>query len=111
MAASQENINATTPLGASVVGGGATFRVWAPTADAVHVALHGFGQPAPSDWRPLEENRLIRDGNGYWAGFFPGVGEGTPYRFWTVGPAGAGYKRDSRARELELQGYPECDCI
>ena len=33
------------------------------------------------------------------------------FRWLTVGPAGQGYKRDPRALELALRGYPECDCI
>ncbi len=37
--------------------------------------------------------------------------EGSQYRFWTVGPSGEGYKRDPRARELELSGWPDIDCI
>ncbi|MGH6906007.1 MAG: alpha amylase C-terminal domain-containing protein, partial [Geminicoccaceae bacterium] len=108
-------IAADTPMGANIVPGGTTFRVWAPTADAVHIALHGPGHPDPADWRPEEDNKLIRDQNGYWGGLVRGVGEGALYRFWTVGqavgPAGAGYKRDPRARELELRGYPDCDGV
>jgi 1,4-alpha-glucan branching enzyme len=98
-------------MGANLVPGGATFRVWAPTADAVHVARHGPGHPDQGQWTPSEDNKLVRDAKGYWAGFFPGVTEGALYRFWTIGPAGQGYKRDPRARELELLGYPDCDCI
>ena len=104
-------ITADTPMGANLIPGGTTFRVWAPTADAVHIALHGGGHPDPAHWRPEAGNKLIRDQNGYWGGFVPGVGEGALYRFWTVGPAGAGYKRDPRARELELRGYPDCDGV
>jgi len=44
-------------------------------------------------------------------GLFPGVADGTKYRFFVVGPGGAGFKRDPWARELELEGYPDCDCI
>jgi 1,4-alpha-glucan branching enzyme len=111
VAASQDHITPATPLGARLVPGGATFRVWAPRADAVHVALHGNGQPGPGEWVPDEDNKLVRDGNGYWAGSFPGVADGDRYRFWTVGPAGQGYKRDPRAAELSLRGYPGCDCL
>ena len=96
MAASQDHITPQTPLGASLVPGGATFRVWAPAAQAVHVALQAPGQN-PEDWRPGEADRLVRDGQGYWSGFFPGVEKGALYRFWTAGPGGEGYKRDPRA--------------
>lgn len=111
MPVSQGHITPETPMGANLIPGGATFRVWVPTADAVHVALYGPGHPDASQWTPSEENQLIRDAAGYWAGFFPGVTDGALYRFWTVGPGGQGYKRDPRARELELRGWPEIDCI
>ena len=100
-------IAADTPMGANVVPGGTTFRVWAPTADAVHVALHGPGHPDPAHWRPEEGNKLIRDQNGYWGGFVSGVGEGALYRFWTVGPAGCGLQArpsGARARAARLPG-------
>ncbi len=109
MTASQEHITPETPMGAHLVPRGCTFRVWAPTADAVHVALND--PPRPEHWTPAEENRLLRDARGYWTGFFPGVTCGSLYRYWTVGPGGQGYKRDPRARELELDGYPDCDCV
>ena len=111
MPASQQHLSDETPLGAALVPGGATFRLWAPGAIAVHVALHGDGHPEPGYWTASEENRLVRDGRGCWSGFFPGVAEGSRYRFWVVGPGGEGYKRDPRARELELDAYPDCDCI
>ncbi|MBI3463004.1 MAG: 1,4-alpha-glucan branching protein, partial [Planctomycetes bacterium] len=111
MPASQEHVTAETPMGATLVPGGAAFRVWAPTAEAVHVALHGLGHPDPSQWQPQEDNKLVRGARGYWTGFFPGVTNGSLYRFWTVGPAGQGYKRDPRARELEMDDYPNCDGI
>ena len=111
MPASQEHVSADTPMGANIVADGATFRVWAPTAAAVHLALHGPGQQ-PDQWAPNDDNKLVRNAKGYWSGFFPGVTDGTPYRFWTVGPAGLqGYKRDPRASELELRGYPDCGGI
>jgi 1,4-alpha-glucan branching enzyme len=111
MAASQEHVDPSTPMGANPAPGGATFRVWAPGAHAVHVAVHGPGHPDPAHWRPANENLLVRDTAGYWAGFLPGVGPGSLYRYWTVGAGGEGYKRDPRARELELVGYPDCDCV
>ena len=33
------------------------------------------------------------------------------YRFYVVGQAKEGFKRDPYARELEFNGYPDCDCI
>ena len=55
-------------MGANLVPGGCTFRAWAPRADAVYVAGSFNG------WKPTEEAyRLIRDANGYWSGFLPGM--------------------------------------
>lgn len=113
MAASQLHISAQTPLGAHLIAGGTTFRVWAPNAHAVHVAVHapGSGSLCSINWIPVEDNQLLKDDNGYWGGFFPGVTDGYLYRYWTIGPAGQGYKRDPRAIEMELLGYPDVDCI
>ena len=36
---SQANISPETPMGANLSAGGATFRVWAPRAGALEVAL------------------------------------------------------------------------
>jgi 1,4-alpha-glucan branching enzyme len=111
MAASQEHITSNTPMGSHLIDGGATFRAWAPGASAVYVVLHDFDQSKPGHWVPNEGDKLVRDSSGYWAGFFPGVTEGAHYRYWTVGPAGEGYKRDPRALELESEGWPNIDCI
>ncbi len=107
MPTSQDHVSSDTPMGASLVGGGATFRVWAPRASAIYVILDSR-DPAPE---LRDAQLLVRGTNGYWAGFLPGVADGTRYRFWVVGDAGAGYKRDPYARELELHGYPDCNCI
>ncbi|HYH68099.1 MAG TPA: alpha amylase C-terminal domain-containing protein [Urbifossiella sp.] len=98
-------------MGANLAPGGATFRVWAPDTDAVYVVLHDFDQSQLGHWTPNEADRLHRDDDGRWAGYFPGVTDGSPYRFWVVGKGGAGYKRDPYARELSLTGYPDCNCI
>jgi 1,4-alpha-glucan branching enzyme len=94
-------------MGANLVADGATFRVWAPGAHHVYVALDGAAgyQPKPAD-------ELVKDAaTGHWTGFVPQVVDGTKYRFCVVGPGGSGLKRDPWARELELYGYPDCDCI
>ena len=41
MPASQAHVTSSTPPGANLVGGGATFSVWAPGAHSVSVALAG----------------------------------------------------------------------
>ena len=46
MPASQQHIDKRTPMGASLVDDGATFRVWAPAAKAVYEnAAHARGKP------------------------------------------------------------------
>jgi 1,4-alpha-glucan branching enzyme len=97
---SQLNITADTPMGANLVAGGATFRVWAPSAAAVY--LNGVFAGV-ADWsKDASPSRLVKDNAGYWAGFLPGVAEGDLYKYYVVGPPGgsAGYKRDPYAREL-----------
>src|SRR5258708_5490471 len=77
-----------TPMGATVIDGGVTFRPWAPN--------------------PAE--RLLPLGDGTWAGFAPGMDEGSPYLFWINGAGSSGPKRDPYARELGLD-FPDCPCI
>jgi hypothetical protein len=107
MAASQEHITAATPRGATVVDGGVALRFWAPAAERVFVSFHGA-----FTFEPVPEEELVRDpATGDWTGFFPGVAAGTKYRFYVFGAGGEGFKRDPRAREPELHGYPECDAL
>jgi 1,4-alpha-glucan branching enzyme len=101
MGMSQANITAGTSMGANLVAGGATFKVWAPAATAVY--LNGiFGGVADWSKDALNGNLLSKGANGYWTGFRPGVADGDQYKYWVVGPAGGtvGYKRDPYAREL-----------
>jgi len=101
MSASQQFISNATPMGANLIGDGATFRAWAPGAEHVYVALGDADnyQPQPAD-------ELVKDPvSGHWTGFFPGVVDGAKYRFFVVGEGGSGLKRDPFARELELYGY------
>jgi 1,4-alpha-glucan branching enzyme len=98
------------PMGATVADGGTYFRVWAPTAEEVHVALVAPGVASLAGWQADPSNALAKDSAGFWSGFFPNVGYGWQYRYWTNGPAGQGYKRDPRAIELEFNGYPDCHC-
>jgi 1,4-alpha-glucan branching enzyme len=89
-------------MGATLVAGGATFRVWAPNAMSVHVrgSFNGFAI--------REDASLVPDGSGYWHGFIGGVLEGALYKYWITGPAGPGWKRDPYARELR---EPNWDCV
>jgi 1,4-alpha-glucan branching enzyme len=96
-------------MGAHLVPDGATFRVWAPAALAVHLTSPLSG------WEPTPDNLLTRDGEGRWAGFWPGVTEGLPYKFFVSGHGSQGYNRDPYARELAAdcpgRCFPFVDCL
>jgi 1,4-alpha-glucan branching enzyme len=101
MPVGQTHIGPATPMGASLVADGSTFRFWAPRAIHVYLVLNpGAGyQPNPGD-------ELARDpATGHWTGFVPGVADGTSYLFFVVGTGGAGFKRDPWARELADNGW------
>jgi 1,4-alpha-glucan branching enzyme len=110
MPASQPNITSNTRLGANLVPGGATFRTWAPGAREVYIAVKQPGAAQNAFPKNLSD-LLVRDTHGFWAGFIPAINNGDLYRFYVVGAGSEGYKRDPYARELELNGYPDCDCI
>jgi 1,4-alpha-glucan branching enzyme len=103
MPASLDHIHPGTPMGANLIGGGATFRVWAPHARSVHVI---------GDFNGRERNDaslLNRDDRGHWVGFIPGVRDRQRYMFYVVGAGSGGPKRDPYARELQTP-FPS-DCI
>jgi 1,4-alpha-glucan branching enzyme len=112
MPASQQHIHPGTPLGTNLVAGGATFRTWAPAALEVYVVL-GTPGGEPSAWAKDPNALLVKDENGFWGGFLPGVQDGNLYRFYVVGTGSEGFKRDPYARELEMRGDPwyPCNCI
>jgi 1,4-alpha-glucan branching enzyme len=97
-----ENIGHSTPMGATVVPGGATFRTWAPSAQDVYIVTDAHATASWSHWTPNQPDRLVALGDGTWAGFVPGIGDGDSYLFWVRGPAGGseGFKHDPYAREL-----------
>ncbi|MFD1141440.1 alpha amylase C-terminal domain-containing protein [Larkinella insperata] len=103
MPASLEFITEQTPLGAHLIGSGATFRVWAPRALAVH-ACGDF-----NNFQHEDDSLLTVDERGYWRGFIPGVRNGHRYKFWVEGLGSKGWKRDPFAREL-ASPYPS-DCV
>ena len=94
MPVSLQNISADTPMGANLLNGGATFRVWGPNAKAVYVTGDfNSGQP--------EDSTLLNAiGNGHWAGFVPKVSDRQHYMFYVDGTGSSGPKRDPYAREL-----------
>jgi 1,4-alpha-glucan branching enzyme len=94
------------PMGGTLAPGGATFRVWAPRAGAVHVAgdFNGWKQDAGSS--------LSQIGGGHWAIFVPGLKDGDQYLFYVNGTGSSGYKRDPRARLLTFQpAFPFANCV
>lgn len=88
-------------MGATLVEGGATFRVWAPRAKQVEVVHRAPGAPVQESART--RTSLTPFGTeGHWAGFVPGIEAGSVYRYRVVGSDGSvGLKRDPRATELE----------
>jgi 1,4-alpha-glucan branching enzyme len=112
MPTSQQSITESTPMGATRVEGGATFRAWAPEATHVYVITDDLPAASAAGWTPREADLLVRRGDGTWTGFVAGLRDGDPYRFWVVGQAGAGFKRDPWARELgTVPAFPDCDCL
>lgn len=114
MRGSDREIGRDTPMGATLVPGGATFRTWAPAARSVHVVTDRHAVPGWSGCAPVEETRLAPLGDGTWARFVPGITDGTPYLFWIQGPPGGseGFKRDPYARELAARpAFPGCPCL
>jgi 1,4-alpha-glucan branching enzyme len=106
MPADHTRVGPNTPMGANLVPGGCTFRAWAPRADAVYVAGSFNG------WKHDDDaSRLVRDANGYWSGFLPGVTAGAEYKFFMRGPGPRGpegFKRDPYAREIIA---PDGNCV
>jgi len=116
MPVSMQGITRATPMGATLLPGGASFRTWAPSARAVHLVAGEaeLRAAAAPGWRPDAASGLVALGDGSWGGFAPGLGEGTPYLFWIRGPEGGseGLKRDPHARELGLDPpFPDCPCL
>jgi 1,4-alpha-glucan branching enzyme len=105
---SQANISAQTPVGATLAADGATFRVWAPQANAVY--LHGVFGGQTFD-QPSDDRLLQKDARGYWSGYQQGARDGDRYRFLVEGAGSSGPKRDPRARELELANFPDCFAV
>lgn len=101
MALAQTGIDSNTPMGANLVAGGATFKVWAPNATGVY--LNGQFSGA-ARWSTDTDPTLLltMSPSGYWTGFLPGVVDGDLYKYYAVGETGGtvGYKRDPYAREL-----------
>ena len=84
MPASLDHITPNTPMGANLIADGATFRVWAPHADAVYI-LGDFNDRAQND-----ASLLTKDENGHWRGFIKGAKDRHRYIFYVEGYAFTG---------------------
>ena len=111
MSGDSHAIGLRTKMGATVVEGGVTFRTWAPQARDVFLMRDPtILEAPPTGWGPDPGDRLVPLGDGTWAGFAAGMGEGAPYLFWIDGTGGSGPKRDPYARELG-DDFPRCACL
>jgi len=102
MPASLQHIHSGTPMGATLMADGATFRVWAPNARTVHV-VGDF-----NDRQRTDASLLTRDAQGHWRGFISGARDRQRYMFYVVGEGSEGLKRDPYARELQTPFPSEC---
>jgi 1,4-alpha-glucan branching enzyme len=99
-----------TPMGATVIATGVTFRTWAPRAKNVYlVTADALAGATTAGWMPNSNDRMTPLGDETWAGFLAGASSGLEYMFWIEGMAAAGLKRDSHARDLTLNPkFPAC---
>src|SRR4051812_45402482 len=103
MLASQKNISSLTAMGANLIDGGVTFKLWAPAAREIYINYDDHWTKG-ADPKTL----LAKDPRGFWTGFIPGLKDGTEYKYWVVGDGSTDYKRDPYARELSSQpAFPE----
>jgi 1,4-alpha-glucan branching enzyme len=102
-----------TPMGATIIETGVTFRTWAPRAKNVYLVTgDALAQAATAGWIPNPDDSLTPLGDETWAGFLAGAGSGTQYMFWIEGTGSAGLKRDPRARELtSIPEFPASYCV
>jgi 1,4-alpha-glucan branching enzyme len=94
------------PMGGTLVPGGATFRVFAPHAKAVHVSGEFNG------WSQDENCRLEPIGGGHWAVFIPALNNGDAYMYFVEGEGTSGFKRDPHARLLTVDpAFPHAHSV
>ena len=95
------------PVVGTLVPGGATFRVWAPRAHAVHVSGDFNG------WTHDTSSRMAPIGSGHWASFVPGLKDDDSYLFYVEGTGLSDFKRDPRARlpTTFQPAFPSCNSV
>jgi len=103
-------------MGANIVLGGATFRVFAPSARAIYI--NGIFDGVDFFRKDADDSLLLVKKNNYWTGFVPNVKDGDQYLFFVVGNGFKDFKRDPYARELSTPGnfpgslpFPNCNCV
>lgn len=107
-------VDGDTPMGATVVEGGVTFRTWAEHASAVYLVTETADTGGWQSYVPSPADRMQSLGDGTFALGVEGLGEGAAYLFWVVGPSGGseGFKRDPYARELAIEpSFPNGPCL
>ena len=106
-------VNPATPMGATVIGGGTTFRTWAPRAKNVYLLTgNALAGSTAAGWMPSPDDRLTPLGDETWGGFLPGASDGAQYMFWVEGIGATGPKRDPYARELSPDpAFPASYCV
>jgi 1,4-alpha-glucan branching enzyme len=106
-------IDPATPMGATLIEGGATFRTWAPRARNVYLLTgDALAGATGNGWTPDPNDRLTSLGDETWGGFLAGASDGTQYMFWVEGDGSSGLKRDPYARELTAElAFPASDCV
>jgi 1,4-alpha-glucan branching enzyme len=108
-----EFVDLATPMGATLIAGGAAFRTWAPRAQNVYLlTADALADSAAAGWTPSPDDRLTPLGDETWGGFLPGASDGAQYMFWVEGIGAAGLKRDPYARELSAEpAFPASYCV
>ena len=106
-------VDPTTPMGATLIAGGATFRTWAPRAENVYLLTgDALAGATGAGWTPSADDRLTSLNDETWGGFLPGANDGTQYMFWVEGTGATGPKRDPYARELSAEpAFPASYCV
>lgn len=91
-------------LGAIPDAQGATFRVWAPSADGVTLRLFSAGSPAEAA-EPDDTHAMTRGADGTWLVRCDGVGHGTYYDYLVHFPDGTEHRTaDPWARAAGVNG-------